>query len=78
MTPEEKAQKGLSLIKEAILDLLDMHLNGLRNCEIATKLNIHSDYLGSNKDFLSWSVLGILLNDKMIVRKDKRYFLNNK
>ena len=78
MTPEEKAQKGLSLIKEAILDLLAMHLNGLRNCEIATKLNIQSDYLGSNKDFLSWSVLGILLNDKMIVRKEKRYFLNNK
>jgi len=76
MTPEEKAQKGLSLLKEAILDLLAMHLKGLRNCEIATELDIHSDYLGSNKDFLSWSILGLLLNDKMIMKKDKRYFLN--
>ena len=77
MTPEEKAQKGLSLLKDAILELLAKHPKGLCNADIATELNIHSDYAGGNKDFLSWSILGLLLNENIIERRGRLYFLNS-
>ena len=75
MKPVEKAQEGLSLLKEAILELLDLKSDGLRNAEIADILEIHSDYQGSQKDYLSWSVLGLLLNERKIVRKGRKYFI---
>lgn len=75
MTPCQKAQQGLALVKQAIIDLIEEHPNGLRNAEIAEKLDLHSDYLGSQKDYLSWSVLGLLLNQGTIVRRGKLYFL---
>lgn len=75
MTPCQKAQQGLALVKQAIIDLIEEHPNGLRNAEIAEKLDLHSDYLGGQKDYLSWSVLGLLLNQGTIVRRGKLYFL---
>jgi len=76
MQPKEKAQKGLALIKEAILESLDCHSEGLTNSEIADLLELRSDYLGGQKDYLPWSVLGLLLNDKQIHRNGRRYLLN--
>ena len=76
MTSREKAIAGLTLLKEAIVGLLEHHPKGLRNAEIAEELDLRSDYLGSQKDYLSWSVLGLLLNAEVVVRKDnKRYVL---
>ena len=73
--PRKQAQEGLSLLKEAILILLAENPGGLTNAEIAGMLDIHSDYQGSQKDYLSWSVLGLLLNEGKIVREARRYFL---
>jgi len=73
MTPLEKAQQGLSLLKEAILETLANHPEGLQNAQIADYLGLRSDYKGANKDYLSWSVLGLLLNDARIERKGRRY-----
>jgi len=50
----------------------------LRNAEIAEILEIHSDYLGEQKDYLSWSVLGLLLNEGKVVRKGNKYFVAGK
>lgn len=75
MKPVEKAQEGLSILKEAILELLGQKSDGLTNAEIAKMLDIQSDYLGGQKDYLSWSVLGLLLNEKKVVRDGRRYFL---
>lgn len=75
MNPNEKAQQGLKLIKEAILDILDQKSGGLRNAEIAELLEIRSDYQGEQKDYLSWSVIGILLNEGKVVKKDNKYFV---
>jgi hypothetical protein len=60
-------------VKEAVLDTIRDHADGLRNSEIADLLDIRSDYLGKQKDFLSWSVLGLLMNDGLIKREGDRY-----
>ena len=78
MNPHEKAQQGLQLIKEAILGILSQKSDGLRNAEIAELLEIRSDYLGEQKDYLSWSVLGLLLNEGKVVRKGNKYFVAGK
>ena len=73
MTPHEKAQSGLSLLKEAILEVLANHPEGLQNAQIADLLGLRSDYKGANKDYLSWSVLGLLFNAGRIERKGRTY-----
>ena len=78
MDPKEQAQQGLELLKEAILGILAQKSGGLRNAEIAEILEIHSDYQGEQKDYLSWSVLGLLLNEGKVVRKGNKYFVAGK
>jgi hypothetical protein len=75
MDPKQKAQQGLALIKEAILESLQSQPEGLTNAEIADLLDLRSDYLGGQKDYLPWSVLGLLLNEKQIRRSGRRYLL---
>ncbi len=78
MKPHEQAQQGLNLLKEAILGILAQKSDGLRNAEIAELLEIRSDYQGEQKDYLSWSVLGLLLNEGKVVRKGNKYFVAGK
>ena len=78
MNPAEKAQNGLKLLKEAILELLEQNADGLTNAKIAKMLDIKSDYQGVQKDYLSWSILGLLLNEGKIKRKARLYFSSNK
>jgi uncharacterized protein len=75
MTPHEKAQQGLSLLKEAVLEELGNHPEGLQNAQVAEFLGLRSDYKGANKDYLSWSVLGLLFNDSQVERIGRRYKL---
>ncbi len=75
MTPRDKAQQGVAFLKEAILETLRNHPEGLNNAQIADLLEIRSNYKGANKDYLSWSVLGLLLNAGQIERKGRKYFL---
>jgi hypothetical protein len=60
-SPEAKAATGLTLIKEAILDHLSANPDGLRNAKIARDLALQSDHDGKQRDYLTYSVLGILL-----------------
>lgn len=78
MNPHEKAQQGLELLKEAILGILAQKSDGLRNAEVAEILEIRSDYQGEQKDYLSWSVLGLLLNEGKVARKGNKYFVAGK
>jgi hypothetical protein len=51
-----KAGLGLALIKEAILDHLEVHDEGLRNAELAQALGLESDHEGQQKDYPTlWS-----------------------
>lgn len=78
MDSKQKAKQGLALIKEAIIESISNHPEGLTNAELADLLDLRSDYLGKQKDYLPWSVLGLLLNDKQIRRNGRRYLLADK
>jgi uncharacterized protein len=79
MTNTEKAQAGVNLIKEAILDYLRDHPNGATNAEIVRELGLESDFEGENHNYLSWSVIGLLVNEGKIRyerrARSRHYFL---
>jgi len=64
----EKAQLGLALLKEATLELAKANLNGVSNSDVASLLGLRSDYGGGSKDYLSYSVLGILMREGKLER----------
>ncbi len=65
---KEKAQIGLELIKEAILELAQANPKGITNAETASVLGLRSDYGGGSKDYLSYSILGLLMREGKIRR----------
>jgi hypothetical protein len=69
----EKAQIGLSLIKDAVLDFIRANREGVTNSDIASLLGLRSDYRGKQKDYLSYSVLGLLLREGKINRESGSY-----
>jgi hypothetical protein len=66
MTPTEKAAKGLELIKESVLDYLDQRPKGASHAEIVRDLALESDYEGKQRNYLSWSVVGLLLGENRV------------
>jgi uncharacterized protein len=79
MRSEEKARQGLQLLKEAILETVGQHAGGLSNARIAELLQIHSDFGGKQRDYLSWSVIGLLVNEgklrKLGEKHEARYVI---
>lgn len=65
----EKAQLGLALIKDAVLELAKANPKGITNSDAASALRIRSDYGGGSKDYLSYSVLGLLMRDGKLTRQ---------
>lgn len=65
---KEKAQVGLSLLKEAVLEMAQANAGGVSNAEVASLLGLRSDYGGGAKDYLSYSVLGLLLREGKLDR----------
>ena len=56
MTPHAKAQNGLRLIYEAMLDLLAQHPQGLSHARIAKELGLEMEYHGG-KNYPSQTIL---------------------
>ncbi len=65
------AQKGLQLIEEAIIRLLEHNPQGLGNAQIANTLGLRSDFLGGHRNYLTYSVLGLLLDNGKVVRDEE-------
>ena len=65
---KEKAQLGLSLLKDAVLELARANPKGISNSDTASLLGLRSDYGGGSKDYLSYSVIGILMRDGKLQR----------
>jgi len=74
----ERAQLGLELLKTAILDLAKANPVGITNSDVASLLGLRSDYRGRQKDYLSYSILGLLLREGKIRRETdtKRHMAN--
>jgi hypothetical protein len=68
----EKAQIGLELLKSSILELARANPEGILNSDAAKLLGLQSDYLGGSKDYLSWSLLGLLMREGKMVRVEPR------
>ena len=79
MSALEKSCQALSLLKEAILETLKQNPNGIGNSDIARQLKLESDFEGSQKNYLSWSVIGLLVNEGKVkykkVGSKKLYFI---
>ena len=68
----EQAQLGLAMLKNSILKLIDANPAGVTNSEAANVLGLRSDYRGRQKDYLSYSVLGLLLREGRVRRLEGR------
>lgn len=68
----ERAQLGLELLKSAILELAKVNPKGISNSDAASLLGLRSDYQGKQKDYLSYSVIGLLIREGKIRRIDGR------
>lgn len=69
----EKAQLGLQLLKDAIIEFTAANKDGVSNSDVASLLGLRSDYRGRQKDYLSYSVLGLLLREGKIIRTDRKH-----
>ena len=67
----EKAQMALDLLKSAVMELSKANPDGIKNSDAAKYLGLQSDYGGGSKDYLSYSVLGILMKENRIERTPK-------
>jgi Uncharacterized protein conserved in bacteria len=67
----EKAQMALDLLKSAVMELAKANSDGIKNSDAAKYLGLQSDYGGGSKDYLSYSVLGILMKENRIERTPK-------
>jgi hypothetical protein len=64
----EKAQLGLALLKDAVLELAKANSKGITNSDTASALGLRSDYGGGSKDYLSYSLLGLLMREGKLAR----------
>jgi hypothetical protein len=64
----EKAQLGLALLKDAILELAKVNPAGISNSDAASLLGLRSDYRGGSKNYLSYSVIGLLMSEGRLAR----------
>ena len=59
----EKAQFGLKLLKDSIISLSEDNPDGITNSDCAYYLGLQSDNEGNQQDYLTYSLLGILLKE---------------
>lgn len=59
----EKAQLGLQLLKDSILALAEENPDGVTNSDCAHYLGLQSDNEGKQQDYLTYSVLGLLIKE---------------
>ena len=63
---------GLELIKSAVMELAKANPEGIKNSDAAKYLGLQSDYGGGSKDYLSYSVLGVLMKEGRIERNERK------
>lgn len=65
---KERAQLGVQLLKAAVLEFARANPKGVSNSDVASVLGLRSDYGGGSKDYLSYSLLGLLMRDGLLKR----------
>lgn len=70
---ESRAQMALTILKECVLDLLVANPDGLTNADVTNALGLHSSYRGGSKNYLAYSILGILMEEGRVLRVGARH-----
>lgn len=73
MNEHEVAQSALGNLKQAVLALLKRNPEGLTNTQITKHLGLESDQNGKQRNYLAWSVLGVLMREASVVRDKNLY-----
>lgn len=76
-----KAQLGLKLIKEAIVAFINENPQGITNSNCAHYLGLQSNNEGRQQDYLTYSILGLLIADGEIKSEkmnNRRIYIKNK
>lgn len=63
---------ALELLKSAVLELAQANPDGITNSDTAKSLGLQCDYLGGSKDYLSWSILGLLMREGKMIRGESK------
>jgi hypothetical protein len=66
----EKSQMALELLKAAVMELAKANPNGIKNSDAAKYLGLQSDYGGGSKDYLSYSIIGLLMKEGRLKRNE--------
>jgi hypothetical protein len=66
----EKAQLALCMLKEAVLEVAKANKAGVTNSDVTKALGLQSDYGGGSKDYLAWSIIGILMREGRLKREE--------
>ncbi|MDQ1094347.1 hypothetical protein QE400_003760 [Xanthomonas sacchari] len=67
MAVADRAANALDSLKLVILEYLEKHPNGVGNSQLARDLGLESDFQGRQKNYLSWAVIGLLVNEGRVV-----------
>ena len=68
----EKAQMGLDFLKSAVMELAKANAIGISNSDAAKYLGLQSNYGGGSKDYLSYSIIGLLMKEGRLKRNPGR------
>lgn len=63
----DKAQIGINLLKDALEEFAEANPEGITNSDSAHYLGLQSDNDGKQQDYLTYSVLGILLKESRVI-----------
>ena len=78
MESKQKAQKALTDLKAAVYEFVKDN-NGLYHAQIVKALGLESDFEGKQKNYLSWSIIGILVNEGAIryeMRRNRKIYFS--
>jgi hypothetical protein len=68
----EKAQMALELLKASVMELASANQNGISNSDAAKYLGLQSNYGGGSRDYLSYSVIGLLMEEGRLARNQNK------
>lgn len=80
-TPFDDAQAGLEQIKQATKRILQKTSEGMTNAEVADALGLRTSFGGSHKNYLTYTVLHLLMEEGAIGSATKgrhRYYFLKK
>ena len=69
MNPLDTSTSALSQLKSAVLSYLAKFPDGRSNSELARDLRLESDFQGAQRNYLSWSILGMLVNERLVATR---------